>query len=342
MDITARLANGDSIPTWLYFTFPNKFSGTPPADAETIYTVVVVATDALGQTGEASFTITVGFNNTPVISRVFDDVQLSVGQAWIINLSATTDYNDVDDDPLTLLWALTSGANLPSWITVSDNGNTLSGTPLDSDVGEIELWLRVKDDRAAYDEKKFKIVINTPPVANEIIETATAYYESEFKYFLKKSSFVDPDGGVLSYTAKLSNGSALPEYLSFVEFNHSFVSTKIPTVEELGGASSIDIEVTVTDEFGATASQTFSIQFFATEDTSSAVAVGVTVSAGVVLLGAPLAGLAIFKIVKARAAFNAGTSALNSALKAPSAAAPGGAAPSTGPVQAQQSPDFHP
>ena len=77
----------------------------------------------------------------------------------------------------------------------------------------------------------------------------------EFEYSLPDGHFVDPEGDVLIYSALLTDGSELPEWLSFDSTTATFSGTP-PIDTNLGNVS---IEVTADDGRGGNASTRFSL-----------------------------------------------------------------------------------
>ena len=112
-------------------------------------------------TDTQSFTITVAnvndppsFTSTPVTGATQDSPYTYV-------VAAT----DPDGNPLTF----SEATPLPSWLTLTDNGNgtaTLSGTPANGDVGPNDVDLQVSDGSLT-DTQSFTITVvnvNDPPV----------------------------------------------------------------------------------------------------------------------------------------------------------------------------------
>lgn len=77
---------------------------------------------------------------------------------------------------------------------------------------------------------------------------------SSVNFALPASTFRDPQGQALAYTATLSNGAALPSWLAFNAATATFTGT-VPT-----SAGAFSIKVTATDTAGLSASEIFSVQ----------------------------------------------------------------------------------
>ncbi|MFK0271955.1 calcium-binding protein, partial [Pseudomonas asiatica] len=128
---SARLANGDPLPSWLSFDpVSHTFSGTPGnADVGSV-SVRVTATDGSGATASSSFTLTIVNTNDAPTLQIPPANQLSgLGRAFTYALPANT-FADVDmGDSLTFSATLAEGASLPAWLSFDAGSLTFSGTP---------------------------------------------------------------------------------------------------------------------------------------------------------------------------------------------------------------------
>jgi VCBS repeat-containing protein len=95
--------------------------------------------------------------------------------------------------------------------------------------------------------------INDAPVLVNPISDLTVDQNAAFSYQLPLNAFKDIDhGDVLSYSATLPDGPALPAWLSFNAATRTFADTPGTNV-----AGSLNVRITATDEGGASASDTF-------------------------------------------------------------------------------------
>lgn len=96
---------------------------------------------------------------------------------------------------------------------------------------------------------------NQPPVVSNPIADQIATIGARYNYTIPSNAFTDPNAGnVLTYTATLSNGSALPGWLSFNASTRAFSGT--PTS---GSSGILDIRVTASDGNGGTVSDVFKL-----------------------------------------------------------------------------------
>jgi hypothetical protein len=160
---TATDVDGDDLtynvttkPGWLSLS-GNTLSGIPVQADVGNHEVVITASDNAVTTSQ-SFTITVeNVNDAPVFTSTAQ-TQATEGQLYSYVLTAS----DVDGDTLSY-----SASSLPSWLSLT--GNTLSGTPSDSDVGSVEVTVTVSDNSAS-DSQTFTIdVIDNGATALSIV-----------------------------------------------------------------------------------------------------------------------------------------------------------------------------
>ncbi|MEO7861007.1 MAG: putative Ig domain-containing protein [Nitrospirales bacterium] len=95
---------------------------------------------------------------------------------------------------------------------------------------------------------------NSPTVANPIAEQ-TASEDASWTFVVPGNTFADPDAGdVLTYSATLADGSALPSWLSFNPTTRTFTGT--PDDVQVG---TIELRVTARDNRNETVSDTFNL-----------------------------------------------------------------------------------
>lgn len=93
-----------------------------------------------------------------------------------------------------------------------------------------------------------------PTVANAIADQ-TVSFGTAFNYKIPTTTFKDPEGDTLSYTAILEDGSALPTWLVFNPTTGTFSGT-VPQ-----NSDPINIKITATDTFKNSVSDIFTINF---------------------------------------------------------------------------------
>jgi Ca2+-binding RTX toxin-like protein len=196
-------------------------------------------------------------NTVPVLNSALVDQTILEDAAFIWNLPINT-FSDVDaGDVLTYSAKLADGSVLPSWLTFNAVSQTLSGTPANGQVGVIDIKIIAADKLGDTAEDTFKLTVQNvndapilvTPIADQIIKA-----NQTLNFVLPVGSFSDIDAGdVMSCSATMSDGAALPSWLSFNQTTQTFSGK--PVIKNVG---SIDVKVTATDIAGAIAEDTFS------------------------------------------------------------------------------------
>lgn len=95
---------------------------------------------------------------------------------------------------------------------------------------------------------------NQAPVVATALLDQSATENTSFSYAVPATSFTDPDNDSLSYTATLTDGSALPAWLSFNATNLTFSGTPTSTA-----SGNYNVLVKATDPAGASVSDSFAL-----------------------------------------------------------------------------------
>ncbi|MFT4025926.1 MAG: tandem-95 repeat protein [Novosphingobium sp.] len=246
LSISANLANGDPLPSWL--TFANGvLSGQPPENFNGTFAITIEASDGTLSTTTTFDLVITARNDAPVVTTPLPDVSVAPGQAVSILIPATM-FNDVDGDVLVLSVDGAVGTALPAWL--SFDGQYLTGTVPADFTGTLDLLVTASDGRAhAIDLFSLIVTGNNPPIVAQPLADASSLEDSPIDLLLPAGTFTDADGDALTLSARLSDGSPLPSWLSFD--GERFTGTP-PT--DYHGA--IEIEVQATDG-SASASDVF-------------------------------------------------------------------------------------
>ena len=201
-------------------------------------------------------------NNAPTVANEIANQSATEDSAFNFTVPGDT-FNDVDtEDTLSYTATLENGEALPTWLSFDAATGTFSGTPGNGDVGILSVTLTATDSFGASISDTFNLAIadanqapnNAPTVANEIADQS-ATQDSAFNFTVPANTFNDVDAGdILSYTATLDNGEALPTWLSFDAATGTFSGT--PGDSDVG---SLSVTLTATDSFGASISDTFNL-----------------------------------------------------------------------------------
>ena len=248
LTLSASLADGTALPAWLTFDAATRtLSGTPDDVQVGELDLRVTATDTGTLSASNVFTLTVAnVNEAPTVAVPLADQQATEDVPFSLIVPVST-FADVDaGDTLTYSATLASGATLPTWLSFNPVTRTFNGTPLNSDVGTLTLAVKATDlgGLSATDTIALAIqnVNDAPTVANPLVDP-TVLEDAPFSIQVPANAFVDEDAGdVLSYSATLANGSALPTWLSFNATTRTFTGT--PDDAQVG---TLGLRVTATD-----------------------------------------------------------------------------------------------
>ena len=241
----------------------------PDFETKASYNLTVLSTDEGGKTLSRSFIINVAdVNEAPTVANAIADQTFAEDSTLNFQITSSV-FKDADaGDSLTYTASLSSGANLPSWLSFDAATRTFSGTPDNGDVGAIDVMITATDGSSESVSDAFTITIantnDAPTLANAISNQIIAE-DSAFNFRLASNVFTDADAGdSLTYTASLSSGAALPSWLSFNAATQTFSGT--PTNSDVG---TIDVIATATDSGSQRISDTFSITITNTNDAPS-------------------------------------------------------------------------
>ncbi|MEM8872833.1 MAG: putative Ig domain-containing protein [Planctomycetota bacterium] len=264
---SATLTNGDPLPSWLSFDDATRtFTGTPAnVDVGTL-TVRVTATDGSGATATDDFDLTIAnANDAPVIDNGLADQSATEDAAFSYQFASDA-FGDPDvGDTLTYAATLSNGDPLPSWLSFDDATRTFTGTPVNDDVGAINVRVTATDGGGATVTDDFSLTVantnDAPTLDNALVDQA-AIEDAAFSYQFASDTFGDVDAGdTLTYAATLANGDPLPNWLSFDDATRTF--TGMPTNDDVG---TVTIRVTADDGNGGIATDDFDLTVANTND----------------------------------------------------------------------------
>ncbi len=196
-------------------------------------------------------------NNPPVLTNPFDDI--SVYEDDELHFVFPDDlFTDPDTNDAVVYDAQVSdGTSLPEWLKFDGDLHTFSGVPSNDDVGVLSVQIIATDMSGESGVFDFKIeVVNTndPPFVQGSIDDIRIKEDEAFEYIFPEDLFGDVDvNDVLSYSAVLPNGTALPAWLIFDGTKRSFSGN--PDNDAVG---SLEVELTASDIEG----ESVSIRFF--------------------------------------------------------------------------------
>lgn len=247
---TARLANGDALPSWLAFNAATgAFTGTPPLNFSGVFTIVVTASDGKARASD-SFDLTItAVNDAPITTD--DTLTTRTGTAVGVTAAELLD-NDIDVDGDVLVVTSVSGATNGS---VTLQNGTVVFTPTAGFAGNASFTYTVSDGSDTSTGKVFVEVLpldNRAPVFSPDTAALTTLSGTALAFDV---SATDPDGDTLTYAP------ADPAHGTLALVNGGYVYTP-----DAGFAGLDTITVTVTDGRGGSDSYTATVSVLALDD----------------------------------------------------------------------------
>ncbi|MEQ9768954.1 putative Ig domain-containing protein [Pectobacterium versatile] len=258
LTLSATLANGSPLPSWLRFDPTiGTFSGTPGnADVGTLV-IRVTATDGSNTSISTSFGLTVtNVNDAPVVATPIPPQNVTQGGGFNFTVPDGT-FSDPDGDTLTLSATLANGSPLPSWLRFDPTIGTFSGTPGNADAGTLVIRVTATDGSNTSISTSFGLTVtnvNDVPVVATPIPPQNVAQGGGFNFTVPDGTFSDPDGDTLTLSATLANGSPLPSWLRFDPTIGTFSGT--PGNADVG---TLVIRVTATDGSNTSISTSFGL-----------------------------------------------------------------------------------
>jgi len=225
----------NTIPDWLTFnTTSLVLNGTPDNTHVGSHTVSLHIEDDLG--GATDHTITVNVTNVlPAITGT-DVVDATEDMVYMASY-------DSDDDGLgSLVWSLDTDA---AWLTIDTVTGNLSGTPDNTDVGEVNVTVRVNDTHGMVGHTFLLTVANTAPtLIPYVVDNAT-----EDAVFTMDFASDDDDHGAMVWSL-----DTLATWLTIDTGNGTITGT--PTNDDVGAVA---VSVAVEDGNGGADAATFNL-----------------------------------------------------------------------------------
>ncbi|MCW2475287.1 putative Ig domain-containing protein [Candidatus Symbiopectobacterium sp. NZEC151] len=245
LTLSATLADGTALPSWLSFNpATGTFSGTPANGDVGSLTVKVTATDGSNASVSTTFGLTVtNVNDAPVVATPIPAQSVAQDGSLSFTVPAGT-FTDPDGDTLTLSATLANGSPLPSWLSFNAATGTFSGTPGNGDVGNLSIKVTANDGDASVSTSFTLTVtnVNDAPVVSGTIPPQSVAQDGSFNFTVPAGTFTDPDGDMLTLSATLADGTALPSWLSFNPATGTFSGTPAN-----GDVGSLTVKVTAND-----------------------------------------------------------------------------------------------
>ncbi|KPA13920.1 Dystroglycan-type cadherin-like domain protein, partial [Candidatus Magnetomorum sp. HK-1] len=228
--------------------------------------IKVTATDTSLSSATDIFVLTVdNTNDAPTVANPMNDQNTDEDAVYTFTFDLNT-FNDVDfGDSLTYTAKLYNDTQLPDWLNFDPSSRTFTGTPLNADVGMIQIKVTATDQSLASIYDSFALTVNNtndaPTLENAIIDQSTDE-DAVYSFTFDLNTFNDVDiTDSLTYAAIQLNNTALPFWLSFDANTRTFYGT--PLNDDVGV---YQIKVTATDTSLTSATDIFVLTVDNTND----------------------------------------------------------------------------
>lgn len=262
---TAQPVGGGVFPAWLNFNAATRtFSGTPSDSDSSPINVEVMANDQHGGTTTTTFSLFL--NGAPTLVTPIPDQTFDGSGSKTFTFSSDT-FTDIDvGDTFTFTATLSNGDPLPTWLNFNSGTRTFSGNPGVNDTTPISVKVTANDNHGAAASDDFTITltnVNDTVIVGDGILDRTFNGSGPQTYQFAASAFTDGDTtDVLTYSATLSDGSALPAWLSFNSATRTFSGNPGSTA-----TTPLMLKVTANDGHGTAATSPFNLTLLSVNDT---------------------------------------------------------------------------
>ena len=196
-------------------------------------------------------------NNAPELLQPLPDQTATEGAAFSYTVASNAFVDPDAGDVLSYTATLADGSPLPTWLSFDSVTRTFSGTPANTGTASVRVTASDAGDLSASDV--FDIVVNAPnhaPVLSVPLPDRKLAQDRPFSFTIASSAFTDPDvGDLLSYSATLADGSALPSWLNFDASARTFSGT-------LDTSDTLSVRVMASDTGGLSVSDVFDIEVY--------------------------------------------------------------------------------
>ncbi|WP_244272521.1 cadherin-like domain-containing protein [Pseudovibrio sp. Ad37] len=155
-------------------------------------------------------------NDAPEVILIPPTQTALEGSTWQYVLPANS-FKDADGDDLVITAALADGSPLPDWLEFDTQTQAFSGIPPTDSVSSLDIKVTASDGSISTSlplQLQIEAANSAPTLFQPILDQNTDEDEV-WTFTLPVETFVDADDDTLAYSATLSDGGALPSWLSF-------------------------------------------------------------------------------------------------------------------------------
>jgi len=247
-------------------------SGTPTKNTLGDYSVTVTAEDIAGTTATQEFVITVA--NVNDIPEIVDAgiADKTTNEDSLFSLDTSTAFTDADlqfngraeittDDALTYTAVLADNSDLPSWLSIDESTGVLSGTPLNANVGVIDVKVTATDAFNESVSDTFTLTVaNTNDAPTASVKTGVTL--GDLNTLTLDASYLDAqigDDDLSSTTTEVLTITSVTVASGGGSVEQTSAGVWVYTPPDVDADTDAVLNYTVSDEAGASASSTVGI-----------------------------------------------------------------------------------
>ena len=222
----------------------STFSGTPASGDVGTISVKVIASDGVATVSDTFDLVIKEPNHAPTVANPIADQNATEDQDFGFTFAANV-FSDADGDALSYSATLEDGSSLPSWLSFDAATRTFSGTPVNDNVGSINVKVTASDGKLTATDVFTINTANTNdgPTVDHPISDQAVVLGDDFNFAFAANVFGDVDvGDTLTYSATLEDGGSLPSWLHFDAASRTFSGTPAS-----GDVGPISVKVTASD-----------------------------------------------------------------------------------------------
>jgi len=264
LTLSAQLANGSALPSWLTFNASTgTFSGNP-ADGSmangSSLSIRVTASD--GRTTPVSDDFELSFSAAPTLPQVLNPIpDVTFNGSGVLSYTVPeTTFKDPNNDAFT--YAATIPSELTGWLSFNTSTRVFSGNPpAGAGTGPhlITVTATANGDSVSNTFRLFITNANDAPIeaspVNVAIPNRTITDANEHFWTIPINAFSDADGDSLTLRAGDIDGNPLPSWVRFDPATRTF-SAKAPS-----GSGVLTVYLFADDGQGASGSADFTITY---------------------------------------------------------------------------------
>ncbi|WPE82331.1 putative Ig domain-containing protein [Acinetobacter baumannii] len=203
-------------------------------------------------------------NHAPTVNAAIPMITSNQGTVFSYKFASNVIIDQDSWDSLSYKITLTTKDSsgqyqpIPSWLSFDAATQTLSGTPPSNVTGNLSFFYWGTDMYGLGTGTSFTLKVNPPnqaPTVLNAIADQTVTDAKAFSYTVPSTTFKDPDGDALTYTATLEDGSALPSWLSFN------ATTRVLSGISPDNMAALNIKIIVKDTANQSVSDVFKLTF---------------------------------------------------------------------------------